>query len=64
MNYALCENERVSGGLEQFADWMKEKDKSIKPSLYKRLVKVADKIIECAHEFDEIVEDYYKDYKD
>lgn len=61
MNYAICENEKVSGGLEQFADWMKEKDKDIPPDIYERLVKVADKIIECAHEFDSIIEDYYNE---
>lgn len=61
MNYAICENEKVSGGLEQFANWMKEKDKDIPPDIYKRLVKVSDKIIECAHEFDSIVEDYYNE---
>ena len=61
MNYAICENEKVSRGLEQFASWMKEKDKDIPSDIYERLVKVSNKVIECAHEFNSIVEDYYSD---
>lgn len=61
MNYAICENEKISNGLEQFANWMEEKDEHIPPDIYKRLMKVSNKIIECAHEFNGIIEDYYNE---
>ena len=61
MNYALCENESVSSSLEQIAFWMVEEDKNIPPEIRKRLVKVSDDLLKCSHEFNQIVEDYYKE---
>lgn len=64
MNYAICECEKVSGMLETIASWMKEEDKSISPENRKKLNNLSDKIIECSHEFNQIIEDHYKDEDD
>ena len=64
MNYAICECEKVSETLETIASWMKEEDKDISPENRKKLNNLSDKIIECSHEFNQIVEDHYKDEDD
>lgn len=64
MNYAICECEKVSEMFETVASWMKEEDKDISPENRKKLNNLSDKIIECSHEFNQIIEDHYKDEGD
>jgi hypothetical protein len=60
MSYALCENESISRELEAIAGWIKEDDKELIPEERERFLKLSDKITECWHEFDDIVDSYWR----
>ena len=59
MSYALCENESISRKLEAIAGWIKEDDEELIPEERERFLKLSDKITECWHEFDDIVDSYW-----
>lgn len=59
-NYAIVKNESICKGLENIANFLREKDESISPKIRKRLNKLAVKIESCSSELEAIVVDHYK----
>ena len=58
--YCLIENESVSRTLEDVADWLLEKpNKDVSKDEINRLKALSEKILDCQHEFDSIVEHYW-----
>lgn len=59
MSYKTVENETISRDLENIANWLREEDTKLLPQEQERFLKLADKIMECMYEFDEINDDYW-----